>query len=302
MISIFLIIATALFYPGIIIKTKSILSGRKGPSIIQPLYDLSLLLRKGNVISNTTSIIFKIAPSITLATIFTAALLVPFGNQGALVSFDNDFVMFSYLLALGKFFSIISAMDTGSGFEGMGANREALFSMLVEPAFFILMATFAAITGHTSFAQIFEILELYSNHYLIIVGIISGYLMIQITMIENCRLPIDDPKTHLELTMIHEVMILDNSGFDKALIHIGTMIKFAIYGSLIFNSLIVNKISTPILLLIYIVTQLIFAIIMGILESFRARNKMPRNAVYVLTLSVIGMIGFFMVLIMNKQF
>lgn len=301
MISLLLILLAAIFYPGIIVKTKSILSGRKGPGIFQPIKDLWVLFHKGNVISTTTSIIFKVAPAITLATIITAAMLVPFGGTGAVLSFESDFVMFAYLLALGKFFSIIAALDTGSGFEGMGANREALYSMLVEPAFFILMATFAAITNYTSFADIFQNLELSSNHYLIIVGIISVYLLIQISMIENSRIPLDDPKTHLELTMIHEVMILDNSGFDKALIHIGTMIKFAIYGTLIFNSLIMNSISTPMLILIYIGLQILLAMIMGALESFRARNKMSRNTVYILSLTAIGMLAFFMVLIMNNQ-
>ena len=299
MISLLLILLAAIFYPGIIIKTKSILSGRKGPGILQPIKDLWVLFRKGNVISTTTSIIFKIAPAITLATIITAAMLVPFGGTGAVLSFENDFVMFAYLLALGKFFSIIAALDTGSGFEGMGANREALYSMLVEPAFFILMATFAAITNQTSFSQIFQNLELSSNDYLIIVGIISVYLLIQISMIENSRIPLDDPKTHLELTMVHEVMILDNSGFDKALIHIGTMIKFSIYGTLIFNSLIMNSISTPMLILIYTGLQILLAMIMGTLESFRARNKMQRNTIYILSLTAIGMLAFFMVLIMN---
>lgn len=155
-----LIVVAALFFPGVILRTKSIASGRKGPGIFQPWKDLSLLLRKGTVFSDTTGLIFKIAPSITLATVIGAMLFLPFAQQKALLSFEGDFIMFAYLLALGKFFTIIAALDTGSSFEGMGASREALFSMLVEPAFFILMATFAMFTGYTSFSVIF-------NHFFI---------------------------------------------------------------------------------------------------------------------------------------
>jgi formate hydrogenlyase subunit 4 len=301
MISILLIFLTAIIYPGIIIRTKSIASGRKGPGIFQPIKDIYVLFHKGSVFSTTTSIIFQIAPAITLATILTALCMLPFGTESAIINFDNDFVMFSYLLALGKFFSIISALDTGSGFEGMGANREALYSLLIEPAFFILIATFAAITGYTSFTEIFAHLKIGDDQYMIIIAIISFYILLQIAMIENSRLPIDDPKTHLELTMVHEVMILDNSGFDKALIHIGTMLKFAIYGSLIFNSIIPADWSILLQIGIYLALQVVIAVIMGCLESFRARNKMHRNAIYIFTLSAIGVLAFFLVLVMNHK-
>ena len=222
-----LILITAFFFPGIILRTKSILSGRKGPGILQPLKDIYVLLRKGSVFSTTTSLVFQIAPVITLSCIISSLLVIPFANQNAIISFEGDFVFFSYMLALGKFFAIIAALDTGSSFEGMGANREAFFSMLVEPAFFILMATFAMFTGFTSFSDIFSHFFITGNHYVLIYSIIGFYLFIQIALIENSRVPVDDPKTHLELTMIHEVMILDNSGFDKALIHLGTYLKFA---------------------------------------------------------------------------
>lgn len=301
MLSLSLIILTALIYPGIIIRAKSLFSGRKGPGIFQPLKDIYVLFHKGSVFSTTTSFIFQVAPAIILATILTATLMLPFGLKPAIIAFDNDFVLFAYLLALGKFFSIISALDTGSGFEGMGANREALYSMLVEPAFFMLIATFAAITGYTSFSDIFAHFEIAGDHYLLIIAMISFYMLLQIAMIENSRLPIDDPKTHLELTMIHEVMILDNSGFDKALIHIGTMLKFAIYGSLIFNSMIPNDLSLPIQVLVYVLLQGAIAFVIGALESFRARNKMPRNAIYIFTLTAIGMLAFLLVLVMNNK-
>jgi len=258
-------------------------------------------MHKGNVFSTTTSIIFQIAPAITLATIVTAMFMLPFGNESSMIHFEYDFVLFAYLLALGKFFSIISALDTGSGFEGMGANREALYSLLIEPAFFLLIATFATITGQTSFSEIFANFKIAGDHYLIIIAIISFYLLLQIAMIENSRLPVDDPKTHLELTMVHEVMILDNSGFDKALIHLGTMLKFGIYGALIFNSVIPSDWSITLQIILYIALQTTIAITIGFLESFRARNKMHRNSIYIFTLTAIGVLAFFLVLVMNHK-
>ena len=159
MISFILIIVASIFFTGIIIRTKSITSGRKGPGILQPMKDIFRLFKKGAVYSKTTSFIFQIAPSIYFASVIMAILVIPFGQYKGMISFDGDFVFFAYVLGTGKFFSIISALDTGSSFEGMGASREALFSMFAEPAFFILMGSFALLTGHTSFQQIFASLH-----------------------------------------------------------------------------------------------------------------------------------------------
>jgi formate hydrogenlyase subunit 4 len=196
---------------------------------------------------------------------------------------------------------IISAMDTGSAFEGMGANREALYSMLVEPAFFILIATFALLTGHTTFSDILIHFQASGNNYMVIFSIIGTYVLMQIAMIENSRLPIDDPKTHLELTMVHEVMILDNSGFDKALIHIGSYLKFAIYGTLISSFLVPADYRCIYQLILFFGIQALFAILIGMLESFRARKKMVKNPQFILTLSAISVVAFVIVLILINK-
>ena len=126
MLSLLLIIIASLFFTGIIIRTKSVSSGRKGPGIMQPIKDVIRLFKKGAVFSETTTIIFQIAPSIYFASVLMAIMVIPFGNTRGFISFNGDFVFFAYVLALGKFFSIIAALDTGSSFEGMGASREAL--------------------------------------------------------------------------------------------------------------------------------------------------------------------------------
>src|SRR5512140_1586181 len=141
MLSIILILFCSIFFTGIILRTKSITSGRKGPRIMQPVRDVVRLFGKGSIYSETTSIIFRIAPVIYFSSVLMACLVIPLGPFKGIISFNGDFIFFAYILALGKFFSIISAMDTGSSFEGMGASREALYSMFAEPAFFILLGS-----------------------------------------------------------------------------------------------------------------------------------------------------------------
>ena len=242
----------------------------------------------------------------------------------SLLGFNGDFVLFAYVLALGKFMFILGALDTGSSFEGMGANREALYSMLAEPAFFILFGTLALLTGHTSMQQIFESFQ-FAGHNSFIIGFIAVYLLVQIAMIENSRMPVDDPKTHLELTMIHEVMILDHSGFDLALIQIGTALKFAMYGLLIANFLVpvdagqllvnseqlimnsekgvVKNVGEGWMVVmqvgVYFVVQVIFAALIGLMESFRARKKLVRNPQFIVTLSSIALVAFILVLLIT---
>ncbi len=294
MLSFILIFVASLFFSGIVVRTKSLASGRKGPGIMQPMKDIWRSLRKGAVYSNTTSVIFQIAPSIYFASILVAIMAVPLGSQKGLISFPCDFVFFAYVLALGKFFCIISALDTGSSFEGMGASREALFSMLAEPAFFILMGSLGLLTGNTSFHDIFMNLHIGSYLSYALVSI-ACFVLIMICMIENSRMPVDDPKTHLELTMIHEVMILDNSGFDLGLILHATNLKFAMYGALIAN-LFIGVWPLYISIPVFFGIQFAVAVIAGIIESFMARFRMSHNAQFILVLSSLSLLMLFGVL------
>ena len=166
--------------------------------------------------------------------------------------------------------------------------REALFSMLAEPAFFILMGTLGLLTGHTSFLQIFSGLHIDSNLSYILVTI-ACFLLIMICMIENSRMPVDDPKTHLELTMIHEVMILDNSGFDLGLILHATNLKFAMYGALIANLFIGNMPLWPSVAAFFGI-QIATAVVAGVIESFMARFRMGHNSQFILVLSSLALL------------
>jgi formate hydrogenlyase subunit 4 len=318
MISLILILITAMLFIGVLNRTRSLLSGRQGPGFLQVWKDLFRLFRKGSTFSTTTSIIFQIAPSVYFGSIIMAILVVPFANQEGILSFEGDFIFFIYALAIGKFFMIISALDTGSGFEGMGANREALYSLLVEPAFFILIGSFSMLSGNTSFYKIYQTVH-FGSYESYLLCLVAGFVLIQIGMIENSRLPIDDPKTHLELTMVHEVMILDNSGFDLGLITLGTSLKFAMYGALVANFFIeppkflihyiaeqfainTSMIGTLIQIIMFLAIQFLWAITVGISESFRARARMKRNPLIIFTLTAIAILIFFGVLIIMKKF
>lgn len=297
-LGLLLIIVTSWFFTGIVIRTKSIFSGRKGPDILQPMKDIIRSLRIGSVYSKTTSIIFQIAPTIYMATVLMAILFVPFGNQAGLLSFNGDFVFFAYVLALGKFFMIIAALDTGSSFEGMGASREALYSMLVEPAFFIIMGSFALLTGYTSFSGIFGALH-FGSYISYGIGALASFVFVTIALIENSRMPVDDPKTHLELTMVHEVMVLDNSGYDLGLILYATNLKFAMYGAIIANFFLTPGYEWYYSIPIFIVIQVVFAVVVGTVESFAARFRMSHNPQFILTFTSISLLIFLGVLLLT---
>jgi formate hydrogenlyase subunit 4 len=300
MLSLLLIVFSGIFFTGIIIRTKSLASGRKGPSIVQPVKDVIRLFRKGAIYSETTSIIFRIAPVIYFSSVLMACLVIPFGSYKGIVSFDGDFIFFAYILALGKFFSIISAMDTGSSFEGMGASREALYSMFAEPAFFILIGSFALLTGNTSFYDIFSTLHLGSSITYTLGGL-AAFVLIMIAMIENSRMPVDDPKTHLELTMIHEVMILDNSGFDLGLILTAGYLKFAMYGAII-AGFFIAELSLIWAVATFLMIQILFAVIVGLIESFMARFRMSHNPQFILALSSVSFLIFLGALLVLGKF
>jgi len=300
MLSLILILIAAAFFTGVIIRVKSISSGRKGPGIFQPLFDVVRLFKKGVVYSETTSFVFQVAPTIYFSSVVMAMLVVPFGQSKGILSFDGDFIFFAYVLALGKFFSIISAMDTGSSFEGMGASREALYSMFAEPAFFILMGSLALLTGYTNFHEMFVALHIgsYISYALAILG---TFVLMMIAMVENSRMPIDDPKTHLELTMVHEVMILDNSGFDLGLILTAGYLKFAIYGALVVN-LFIGVFPYHYSIPMFFVIQFVLASGVGFIESFMARFRMSHNAQFIFVLTSVSLLIFFGALLILGKF
>jgi formate hydrogenlyase subunit 4 len=310
MIAFILVLICALLYPGTIDKTKALLSGRKGPKIYQFIFDDLRLFKKGNIYSDKSSFVFQISAVINFACVVTALFLIPIPGKPSLFSFDGDFVFMLYLLGLGRFISVVAALDVSSGFEGMGANREVLYATLLEPAFFLLMGTMCIFTGHTNFSQIF--VALYENEYLAsVVIIISVVIVFMFVLVENSRIPTDDPNTHLELTMVHEVMVLDHSGFDLGLIKLTSALKFAVFGSIICNLVIPSHpiihgaefalLDLLIKMILFMAFQFILAIAIGFVESFKPRNKMARNPQYILSISAIAAVLFCVIIIIKNN-
>ena len=274
---------------GIIKKTKAFWGGRKGVKLLQPLYDVLRLLKKETVYSETTSWIFKFAPVIGFSTILFAGLLVPMIEGSSIINIPFAFIIFSYILGFGKFFSLIGAMDTGSSFEGMGASREACFSTIVEPAFFIFMGSTVALTSNHSFSNLKMILENAGIYgYLIIaLAVITLFIML---LIEGCRVPVDDPTTHLELTMIHEVMILDNSGADLGLITWGAAIKMFLFEALI--AALILPLGLPVWssILTFLAIICLLSVIIGTVESSVARFRMTHVFEFIFIMSITSLI------------
>ena len=288
--NIALIIITALLFPGVVNIARSRLSGRKGPGLLQPLKDMIRLFRKGSVYSRTTGLLFRIAPTISLASVLCAALVLPIGSSKALISFEGDFVFFIYLLGLGRFMAIISALDTGSSFEGMGASREAHYGMLAEPAFLVLCGSFVLYTGHYSFNEIFAALR-DGTGFSYGIGVMASFLIFLFSLIETCRVPVDDPRTHLELTMIHEVMILDNSGFDLGLLHLANAMKFAVFGTIIAD-LFLFDMAQAASYAVFVGIQIAYAVTVALVESFMARFRMNHNPQFILSLTSLAFLIF----------
>lgn len=262
---------------GVINKTKASFAGRQGAPITQPYYDLARLLRKGSVFSSTTTWVFRAGPVVTLAATLLAALLVPLGNHPALISFTGDMLLFAYLFGLARFFTTSAALDTGSPFEGMGAAREVTYACLVEPTLFFVLITLARMSKSLSLTPMFTYPSLP-------VWLSSGAVMLLLAnalfialLAENCRIPFDDPNTHLELTMIHEVMVLDHSGPAFGMILYGAALKLFVLGALFTNLILPFK--TGNLLLdwgIFIVAMVYLAVLIGLVESVMARLRLVR--------------------------
>ena len=274
---------------GVIKKTKAFWAGRKGVSLFQPLYDFIRLMKKDFVISRTTSVVFKIAPVVAISSVLAASLFVPMATGTALINIQAGIIIFAYVLGLGKFFSLISAMDTGSSFEGMGASREACFTTIVEPAFFMIIASIMALTGNFTFTSLKGILE-NAGSYGILITIFAVAALFLMILIEGSRVPVDDPTTHLELTMIHEVMILDNSGSDLALFTWGNSIKMLLISSLIANILIPAHFSELASTALYLFIIFAISVIIGTVESGMARIRMSHVFEFVFIMSSFALV------------
>lgn len=278
-------VLAAPLFPGIILKVKAFFAGKKGPPVLIKYYTLLKLLRKGSVYSTSTSFVFRMGPTVSFAAAMMALLFFPFAGSSPVLSFNGDVIVLFYVLGVGRFFTILAALDTASPFEGMGAAREAFFSMLAEATVFMVLILFYRMNGSLSLAGYFRgdhpITLISPNGALLLLVIVS---MFMILLTENSRVPVDDPATHLELTMIHEVMILDHSGPDLALIEAGAFCKLLFYAAFITNVLIPDQLLTGVgYTAAFIAVLVVIYMMIGLVESIMARFKMNLVPKYILT-------------------
>ena len=262
---------------GVIGKTKALFGGRVGAPFLQPYYDLAKLFRKGFVFSDTTTWVFSAGPTVGLAVPVLAALLIPFGGLAAPISFSGDLILFVYLFALARFFTVASALDTGSSFEGMGGAREVTFSCLVEPTILFAFIVLVRVSGSLSLGGMFgpDLREGWTMGGAAL-GLILVCLFV-VLLVENCRIPFDDPNTHLELTMIHEVMVLDHSGPAFGMILYGAAMKLFVFGALVVRlALPWQTGSLPGDAALFIAGMLLLAVLIGVVESVMARLRLVR--------------------------
>lgn len=277
---------------GVINKTKALFAGRNGPPLLQPYYDLAKLLQKGSVFSTTTTWVFRAGPVVGLVTAALALLLIPLSNSTAPVSFTGDLLLLAYLLALGRFFTASAALDTGSPFEGMGAAREVTYACLAEPAFFLGLLVLAKLTGELRLEQMLG--NCLAPHWLtagasLALVLVSWFIVL---LVENCRVPFDDPNTHLELTMIHEVMVLDHSGPAFGLILYGAALKLFVFGAMIVRLVIPLATGNPWLdWLVFVAGMLTVAAGVGVVESTMARLKLTHIPVLLVAACLLSAFG-----------
>ncbi len=293
----FLALALAPLLLGIINKTKAFFGGRKGQPLIQAYYELFKLMRKGAVYSSTATWIFRLCPVLGLAAILLALAMIPAGGSPALLHFQGDFILLVYILGLIRFFTVLAALDTGSAFEGMGASREMQFALLSEPVLFICLGSISAITHRMDLSEIYNHLWSRGMFSEVASVVLVSMALLLILLAENSRIPVDDPNTHLELTMIHEVMVLDNSGADLAFIQYTVALKLWIFCSLLCGMAIPLRTGSIISdIVINFIGIFIVAVIIGIIESTMARLRMLRVPQMLTVALAIALSAFFWIM------
>jgi formate hydrogenlyase subunit 4 len=297
-VNLIVVLAFAPFLLGVINKTKAFVAGRNGPPILQDYYDLGKLLRKGFVVSRTTTWVFLAGPVLSVVAPVVAVLMLPLGGRPALLSFTGDMILFVYVFALARFFVATAAMDTGSPFEGMGAAREVTFSALAEPALLFGMLALTRLSGSLSLTHMLDLRAVggWQKASASIVLILASWFIVLLA--ENARVPFDDPNTHLELTMIHEVMVLDHAGPAFGFILYGVALKLTVFSTLLVTLLIPARSGIDAVdLAIFVGGLLGVGVAVGLVESSMARLRLVRVPQLLVTATLLA--GFSVVLLLR---
>jgi formate hydrogenlyase subunit 4 len=226
------VLAVAPLVTGFVRKVKARMLRRQGPPVIQPYRDLARLLRKEVVLADNASWLFRATPYLVFAATWVAAALVPTFASGLLFSWSADLIAIIALLASARFFLALAGMEIGTAFGGIGASREVMIASFAEPAMIMMVFTVALVAGSTQLSTVSAVLATSGVGLRVSLGL-ALIALILVAIAENGRIPVDNPATHLELTMVHEAMVLEYSGRHLALIELASMLKLVLYLSLI---------------------------------------------------------------------
>lgn len=226
------VLAVAPLLAGFVRKARARLLRRRGPSVIQPYRDLARLMRKDAVVAENASWLFRAAPYLVFATTWVAAALVPTFAGGLLFSWTADLIAIIALLGTARFFLALAGMDVGTAFGGIGSSREMMISSLAEPAMMLTMFALALVAGSTQLSTVSAVLAGPETGLRVSLAM-ALVALVMVAIAENARIPVDNPATHLELTMVHEAMVLEYSGRHLAMIELAAMLKLMLYLSLI---------------------------------------------------------------------
>jgi formate hydrogenlyase subunit 4 len=294
LVNALLALALAPFLLSIINRTKALAAGRRGQPLLQPYRDLAKLLRKGAVYSPTTTWVFRAGPIVALAAMLVGTALVPLGGVPAPLGFAGDLVLFAYLLGAARFVVVAAALDTGSSFEGMGASREAAFSALAEPAFLLGLAVLARQSGQLSLSAMLGGVTPAAWAAAAPAFVLLAVALFGVFLAENARLPFDDPTTHLELTMVHEVMVLDHGGPDLAFVQYGAALKLWLLGALLVGLTVPLRSGVAWLdSAAALAGMAALAVLTGVVESTMARLRLvrvPQMLIGATMLSVVALV------------
>lgn len=275
-LQIVIILIFAPLLQGFIKKMKALMQGRKGASILQPYYDLYRLFGKDMVISNVASMIFKVAPYVVFASVIAATLLVPIITTESNFYYFGDVIAIVYIFALGRFFIVLAGLDAGTAFGGEGSSREVTVSILVEPMMMLCLFTAAISAGSTNIAEMVAL----QTPIFTPSKVLAFIAFVVVIIAETGRIPVDNPDTHLELTMIHEGMILEYSGRYLALMeyahYIKQMLLFTILADIFFPLGVANFFNFQDLLssfVIYLFKMALIGFAMALIESSRAKMR-----------------------------
>ncbi|MGY8663223.1 NADH-quinone oxidoreductase subunit H [Bradyrhizobium sp. UFLA05-109] len=227
-----LVLMLAPLLTGFVRKVKARLLRRRGPPLLQPYRDLVRLMRKDVVLADNASWLFRVIPYLMFAGTWVAASLVPTFGNGLLFSWTADLIAIIALLGSARFFQALAGMDVGTAFGGIGSSREVMIASLAEPAILITVFSVAMIAGSTQLSNVAEFMGSDAVGLRVSLGMAFVALTV-VALAENARIPVDNPATHLELTMVHEAMVLEYSGRHLALVDLSSQLKLLLYVSLI---------------------------------------------------------------------